>query len=344
MKKHYVSAREVAERAGVSRSAVSRALTPGASISPDMKARVLTAAQELGYEVNMLARGLLEDRSMIVSLVSASLGSPFTSMMLPAITARLIAAGYAPLLINIGTSPDVAEESLRQVVSLRSAAVVVLTGSPPHTFVEAVRRSGIPVIALNRDEPGLNLISPDNRTAGRAAYHRLAETSERICAVAPARETFSMRARVEGFLFGAAEAGHAPPRVIRAAPPIYDSGRADYAGGLALGAELVGPDGIADGLFCLNDHLAFGVIDAARRSRRAEAGRDFSIIGFDDVPMAAWEAYRLTTFRQDPQTFAEQIMDTLAHCLGPSGDDAIDCLIPAKLIERESVLPRADDE
>ncbi|UAK23935.1 LacI family DNA-binding transcriptional regulator [Sphingomonas nostoxanthinifaciens] len=337
MKKHYVSAREVAERAGVSRSAVSRALTPGASISADMKARVIAAADELGYEINMLARGLLDDRSMIVSLVSASLGSPFMGMMLPAITERLIAAGYAPLLINIGTAPDIAEESLRQVVSLRSAAVVILSGSPPGTFIEATKRTGIPLIALNRDEPGLNLISADNRAAGRVAYRELAETSARICAVSPARDTFSMRARIEGFLSGAAEAGHAPPRIIRAAPPIADSGRADYAGGLALGPELIGPDGIADGLFCLNDHIAFGVIDAARRSRRAEAGRDFSVIGFDDVPMAAWEGYRLTTFRQDPHVFAEQIMSTIARCVDGEEEDVIDHLIPANLIARESV-------
>lgn len=338
--RRYVSAREVAERAGVSRSAVSRALTDGASISPEMKARVLTAAHELGYEINMLARGLLDDRSMIVSLVSASLGSPFMSMLLPAITDRLIAAGYAPLLINIGTTPQIAEESLRQVVRLRSTAVVILSGSPPASFIEATRRTGIPIIALNRDEAGMDLLCADNGEAGRVAYRRLGEMSKRICVVSPARDTFSMRARIAGFQAEAEAMGHAAPRIVRAGPPLRGSGYADYEGGLALGAGLVGGDGIADGLFCLNDHIAFGVIDAARRSRRALAGRDFSVVGFDDVPMAAWEAYRLTTFRQDPQIYAERVLDLLAERLGESGEEGGLSLVPAHLVERESVCMR----
>jgi len=321
----------------VSRSAVSRALTDGASISPEMKARVLAAAHELGYEVNMLARGLLDERSMIVSLVSASLGSPFMGLLLPAITDRLITSGYAPLLINIGTTPAVAEESLRQVIRLRSSAVVILSGSPPATFIEATRRTGIPIIALNRDEPGLDLICADNVAAGRVAYRRLAETSRRMCVLSPARDTFSMRARIAGFQAEAEAMGHSPPRIVKAGPPLRASGYADYEGGLALGAELVGADGIADGIFCLNDHIAFGLIDAARRARRALAGRDFSVIGFDDVPMAAWEAYRLTTFNQDPQLFADRILETLQQDLAARDADAPATLVPSRLIERESL-------
>lgn len=335
--KRYVSAREVAEHAGVSRSAVSRALTDGASISPELKARVLAAAHELGYEINMLARGLLDDRSMIVSLVSASLGSPFMGMMLPAITDRLIAKGYAPLLINIGTTPAIAEESLRQVVRLRSSAVVILSGSPPASFIEATQRTGIPIIAFNREERGMDLICADNHEAGRIAYGRLAQVSRSICAVSPARETLSMRARIAGFLAGAEAMGHAPPRIVRAMPPLRSSGYADYEGGYALGAELVGADGIADGLFCLNDHIGFGVIDAARRSRRMVAGRDYSVIGFDDVPMAAWDAYRLTTFRQNPDIYADEVLDLLARRLGEQAQDVMMRSIPAQIVERESM-------
>jgi DNA-binding LacI/PurR family transcriptional regulator len=96
-------------------------------------------------------------------------------------------------------------------------------------------------------------------------------------------------------------------------------------------------DGIADGLFCLNDHLAFGVMDAVRRSRRLQVGRDFSVIGFDDVPMAAWEAYRLTTFRQDPLLFADEMMAMLERRLDGPDAPAARMLLSSTLIERESV-------
>jgi DNA-binding LacI/PurR family transcriptional regulator len=109
-------------------------------------------------------------------------------------------------------------------------------------------------------------------------------------------------------------------------------------GGHGLGAGLVGADGIADGLFCLNDHIGFGVIDAARRSRRMVAGRDFSVVGFDDVPMAAWEAYRPTTFRQDPQAYAAQVLACLAQRLKEPERQSVTSLLPVDLVERESIV------
>ena len=92
-RRRFVSAQDVAERAGVSRSAVSRAFTPGASIAPATLARVQEAADALGYQVNDLARGLLAHRSRLVGLVTSDPETPFRAEMISGALPRLDRAG-----------------------------------------------------------------------------------------------------------------------------------------------------------------------------------------------------------------------------------------------------------
>ena len=104
-RRRFVSAQDVAQRAGVSRSAVSRAFTPGASIAPVTLARVQAAADALGYEVNDLARGLLAHRSQLVGLVTSDADTPFRAGMIAALSRALIERGNVPALISIGPAP-----------------------------------------------------------------------------------------------------------------------------------------------------------------------------------------------------------------------------------------------
>src|SRR6218665_720805 len=99
-RKVFVSAREVAERAGVSRSAVSRAFTPGASVAPETRRKVMEAAEALGYHVNHLARGLMRNESGIVCLIVADLATPYRASLVRALTDELQAADKVAMLIN----------------------------------------------------------------------------------------------------------------------------------------------------------------------------------------------------------------------------------------------------
>jgi DNA-binding LacI/PurR family transcriptional regulator len=96
----FVSAKEVAKLAGVSRSAVSRTFTPGASVAEETRRRVLQAAETLGYHVNHLARGLLNRRSGIVCLIVAAVDTPFQSRLVRLLTGRLQEAGKVTMVIN----------------------------------------------------------------------------------------------------------------------------------------------------------------------------------------------------------------------------------------------------
>jgi DNA-binding LacI/PurR family transcriptional regulator len=96
----FVTAEDVARLAGVSRSAVSRTFTPGASVSPDVKLRVQEAAKSLGYRVNRLAQSLISDQSNLVGVVSANLSLPFMARQLDELSRALLKRGMQCLLLN----------------------------------------------------------------------------------------------------------------------------------------------------------------------------------------------------------------------------------------------------
>lgn len=100
MARGFVTAEEVAKKAGVSRSAVSRTFTPGGSVSKVVRRKVLKAAQELGYRVNRLAQGLNNDRSNLIGVVGANLSSPFISKQLDLLSIGLLRRGLQCLLLN----------------------------------------------------------------------------------------------------------------------------------------------------------------------------------------------------------------------------------------------------
>ena len=126
---------DVAKLAGVSRSAVSRAFTPGANISPEMRAKVTKAADELGYRVNSLARGLQQKHSGIVGIVSSRLDTPIRSRQVRLLCEGLIREGLKPMLLTAG-NPDELGGLIESLLGYSVAGIVFSDGSPPRTVIE----------------------------------------------------------------------------------------------------------------------------------------------------------------------------------------------------------------
>lgn len=306
MTKRQVSARDVAELAGVSRTAVSRAFTPGASVAKDTRARIEAAAEQLGYQVNHLARGLITARTGLVALIAAEVNTPYRSSLLAALTERLQAAGKVGLLINTDRSDDSVAQALRQAIAYRTDAAIVLSGMPGSSLAETCQRNGMRLVLINRDEerPGSLLLRVDDADAGRQAFAALmAAGCRRIALVNSHAGTASLEDRARGFREAAAEAG----------VTIADeaTGPTSYETGLDLGTRLLTRPARPDGIFCTTDLIACGVMDAARVRLRLDVPGDVSVIGFDDIPQAGWEAYALTTFRQPVEDIARAAVASL---------------------------------
>ena len=329
VRRRFVSAQDVAERAGVSRSAVSRAFTPGASIAPETLARVQEAADALGYQVNALARGLLAHRSQLVGLVTSDPDAPFRAEMIAALSAALIERGNVPALITIGPGADDVANASRQLLGYRAEATVFLSGSPPASLVELTRRNGQALILINRAETDIDSVRCDDRDGVRQAFEALRATgASHFGVVNAANPSPSLLTREQVFSEFAAAAG-----VVLA---IARAGHSDYGGGREAASKLLAGGIPPQALFCVNDSMAIGVLDSLRGAG-LKVPEDVSVVGFDDLPMAAWAPYRLTTIRQDPARIAKAVVALLDRRASDPDAQPTSVRFPVELVIRETV-------
>jgi DNA-binding LacI/PurR family transcriptional regulator len=301
--KSFVSAEQVAKRAGVSRSAVSRTFTPGASVSEDTRRRVMNAATALGYHVNHLARGLMRRSTGIVCLIVADVESPQTARMVRAITTRLQSVGKVAMMINISDPRDDAGEALRQTLNYRADATVVMSGTPSQKIVRGCLDNGQRLILISRDDKiaGPHNIRLDNAAAARLAFASFMRAGCRRLAVINSNlGTPSLSAREAAFV-AQARAAKLDVTVIR------EGGMTSYENGLIAARRLFTAEQRPDGVFCVNDLLACGAMDVARKEFGLRVPEDVSFIGFDNMRQADWLSYSLTTFDQPVEEIADNV-------------------------------------
>lgn len=300
---NFASASEVARRAGVSRSAVSRTFTAGASVSDETRAKVLAAAEELNYHVNHLARGLSQEKSRPICILGGDLHAPYQSALLEALTRRIQAAGRAVMVINTAGNEADSRAALHQTLNYRASATIVLSGAPPVSLVRTCIESGQHVILVNRQGQieEADHINLDHESAMNDAWHMLSRAGCRSFAiVSSTNNSPSLLARERLFSAAAVKAGFEPPQVIKTGATSYRSG--------AEAARLLLPGAARpDAVFCVTDLLACGFMDIARQDFGMSIPKDICVLGFDDIEQAGWDGYALTTFRQPIEEIAEMI-------------------------------------
>jgi DNA-binding LacI/PurR family transcriptional regulator len=329
-----VTAQAVADRAGVSRATVSRIMSGQARVAVETRDRVLEAASALGYQVNMLGRGMNRQRSDLVGIVVRGATDPYRASLFEALLREIDGRGLQSLVSEIGDEAAL-DRTIARFLQYRVTGVLVTSGAPPIALAEQCARLGIPVVAINRAVAidGVDAVLSDNETGGRlAAQALLAAGCRHLGFLGVEGGTYSGLARSAAFvsaLAPALAAGRATFRPITAAGP-------DHAAGAAAAATAW--DAPLDGLFCASDVLACGFLDGARAAGRT-APRDFSIIGFDDVPPADLAPYRLTTIRQDAGRVAARAVALMLERAEDPGRPAIIEAVPVALVLRATVGP-----
>lgn len=331
-RKSYVSAQQVADLAGVSRSAVSRTFTDGASVSKSTRTKVLTAAETLGYHVNHLARGLIRERSNIVCLIAADINTPYQSRFIETLTRRLQAADKVAMLINT-TGDTGVEPALRQTLHYRADASIVLSGQPAVSLIDTCLHNGQRVIVVNRDDDieGPQSVSVSNTGAARNALHMLKRAGCKRMAIVSSRVgTASLVARETAFAEAAREEG-LPVDAVHI-------GATSYASGAEAARQLLSRPERPDGAFCVTDLLACGFMDVARHEFGLRIPEELCVVGFDDIEQAGWSAYELTTFRQPIDDITSHIIALVTQ--GPEEPPAPPASFEAQPVWRRSVRPR----
>ncbi len=317
--------RQVARAAGVSPSTVSRALSMPALVSPATRDRVQRAAEQLAYQPNRVARGLVTGRTGNLGLIVPDLGNPFFSGIVKGVQARAQGAGHPVFIV------DSDEDQAREVGLARSLAKQVdgLILCSPRIGEDVIRdlASGSAVVLLNRRVGDIPAITVDNADGMRQAIaHLTALGHQRIGYVAGPAASWSATARLRG-LRAAASAANVELVEVGNFAPRFESGIA--AADLVLA-------GRHSAVIAYNDIVALGLLSRFS-ARGVDVPGRISVVGCDDIPTARMSSPSLTTVALPKEQAGRDAVDLLLELMEPHGlDGAIHRELPTQLMVRGS--------
>ncbi|MEM6615613.1 MAG: LacI family DNA-binding transcriptional regulator [Pseudomonadota bacterium] len=324
--------KDVAARAGVSRSAVSRTFTEGASVSADMRRRVQLAADELGYRPNALASSLTTGRTKLIGLVSNNFHNPIFLEVFDRFTRGLQQRGLRPLLVNLSDETDPAQ-SVRMMRDYSVDGVIVASSTLSPSFAQAFKDEGIPVVhSFGRfsEAPHVHVVGIDNVECGRMAARALIERGYmRIAFLGGPEEATSTQDRLDGFLEVASAAPGVRVTHTFARAYSFDAGREEMA-------RLI-DRGPADAYFCGDDVLSIGALSAVRTAG-LDCPRDVAIIGLNDMEMARWENIALTTIHQPIAEIIEASVNLVVAMFDDPDVEPTAMLFPCHIVERQTLV------
>lgn len=329
--KAFINAKQVAKLAGVSRSAVSRAFTPGANISEDKRRRIVDAANQLGYHVNHLARGLLGRESGIVCLAVAESDAPYLSHLLRTLIERIQESGRVAMVISTSGPEEHVEEALRQTLNYRADAMVVLSGTPSQSIIRTCLNNGQRLILINRDDHliGTHNIAIDNAFAAQTILHAFLRAGcKRLAVVTSEAGTPSLVSRETTFCRLASESG--------AQVSVFREGRTGYGCGVMGARALLAGVDRPEAVFCVTDLIACGFMDVARHEFHLQIPLELCISGFDNIAQADWGSYQLTTFVPPLDELADRVIE-LVSLPDAALQEAADVVLKPTLVWRSSV-------
>ena len=327
-----VTLKDVAKRAGVSRSAVSRTYTEGASVSEKTRAKVEKAADALGYSPNALASSLTTGRTKLIGLVSNNFHNPIFLEVFDRFTKGLQARGLRPLLVNL-TDEVSPENSIRMLRAYSVDGVIVASSTLPASFAEGFKDAGVPVVhSFGRQSPSpkVNVLGIDNIEAGRMAAQTLLERGyRRVAFLGGPKSATSTQDRYAGFSEVIA-ASDADMTVSYASNYSFEAGREEMQR-LLQGTP-------AEAYFCGDDVLSIGALSAIQ-SAGMKVPRDIGIIGLNDMEMAGWANINLTTIRNPVEQIIASSIELIEASLKDDNRYPEARLFACEVVERGTLRP-----
>jgi DNA-binding LacI/PurR family transcriptional regulator len=297
---------DVARRARVTTATVSNVITQRVPVSEKTRTRVLQAIEELGYRPNLVARGLAQGKTLTLALVVPTISNPFFAEVVEEVERVADQHDYEVLLSMTHNSPEEGRRHLERMASRWVDGFIVMGMAGDIVDVLALKNAGKEVVlsVWNQDPrtQSLPIVDIDFRLAGELATQHLLEYGHRR--IAAILEEPVQLTRRQGFQFALAEAGlSAPPEYVRQGDSSFESG---YQGALAL-LDLPEPP---TALFTGNDWMALGAIEAIA-SRGLTVPQDLSVVGVDDISLAAHSNPRLTTISTPKREMARAATELL---------------------------------
>ena len=323
---------DVAARAGVSKTTVSRVMNDRTDIDQGTAARVRQAIDDLGYVPSSRAVGLARGRTCVVAMLVPSVSWPWMGQIVQGVIDVIEKAGYGLLLFTCGDG----EQSLRRFASQASArnfdGLLVVAPEGSLDYLTGLYEQGLPVVMIDDrcQQPGFPSVATTNREGGRLAAEHLLSLGRRRPLVITGIPTFGCtRQRLAGFaeVYAEADIVLGPERVVDGAFR-FERGRQVTLTALDSGLEL-------DAVFAHNDLSAAGALQALHAAGRTVPG-DVAVVGFDDIPLARHTEPPLTTIHQPLRELGEVAAQMMLARLGGEQLPSEAQVIPATIVVRGS--------
>jgi DNA-binding LacI/PurR family transcriptional regulator len=298
------SIRDVARLAGVSHQTVSRVLNDHPSIRPETKKRVQDAIAVLDYKPNLAARALVTSRSRTIGILSATIGEFGPTSSIASIEDAARVEGYSVTTVNLpATTPEAIGDAIRQLGREQVSGIVVLA---PQVRVFNVLRGmavGVPFVSLQTasGSDGFSLSADQVAGARAVTEHLISLGHTDILHLAGPQDWIEAESRMRGYLDALREAD------LPTFPPIRGDWTADF--GYFAGTELVRRRDFT-AVFAANDLMAIGLMHGFRDAG-VQVPSEVSVVGFDDIPVAAHVWPPLTTVHQDFPSLGQRAVHIL---------------------------------
>jgi DNA-binding LacI/PurR family transcriptional regulator len=325
---------DVARLAGVSHQTVSRVLNGHPNVREQTRLRVRAAIKELGYRPNKAARALVTGKSQLIGVVTQNSTLYGPASLLAAFEEAAAEAGFA---VSVGRVRVLDRESISEAVERhrdqRVAGIVVIAPTASAADALADVPAGVPLVTVDGDPARATpLVTVDQAVGAFAATKHLLDLGHQtVWHVSGPADWFDAAGRVQGWRRALEAVGAEVPPVI----PADWSAAAGYRAGQMLARM---PEVTA--IFASNDHLALGVLRAmSERGRRVP--HDVSVVGFDDVPEAAYFIPPLTTVRPDFGAVARETLGLLLAQVNEGETAEQRRTVAPALVTRDSSAPPA---
>ena len=287
-----VTSLQVAKKAGVSQSAVSRVFTPGASASKRTSDRVREAAKDLGYRPNVLARAMVSGKSRMIGLVVAYLDNLFYPDALERLSNQLKEKGYHVLIFMASQTSGNIDKVLHEILDYQVDGIVLASVAMSSDLASECQKADVPVVLFNRsqDDDRLSAVGSNNVSGGRKIAEFLVDGGhKKIAHIAGWEGASTQRDRETGFISGLNSAGL---KLFSREVGNFEIEQAREAA-----RRMFNRNNFPDAVFVANDHMAIGVMDVLRIELGLNVPEDVSLVGYDDVSAAGWAAYSPTARR-----------------------------------------------
>ena len=329
--------KKVAERAKVSTATVSRLLNKTSYISPETAKKVWTAIEELGYYPNINARGLASGRSHLLGLIVSDIVNPFYPELVKSFEECAVEKGFELIMANTNYDPARTAMRVRQLIERRVDGVAVMTSEMDQALIDELSTRGIPIVFLDTGELQENIsnIRIDyEQGISEAANHLLDLGHRRIGFISGPPDLKSSKIRRSAFLRFLRQHG------IIEKKELVTTGNHKISGGRAAMTQLLELSERPTAVLASNDLTAIGALQAVR-NHGLHVPEDISLIGFDDIALAASTDPPLTTVNVSRVRVAEAAFNSLFELIDGEPEIGREVLVETKLVIRESTAPPA---